>query len=69
MVELGSGLDTRPYRLQLPAGTRAFELDQPSVLRHKEAVLATMPTPPRSVTDVTIDLGGNWSPDLVDDRP
>src|SRR5262245_13373037 len=23
LVELGSGLDTRPYRLHLPAGTRA----------------------------------------------
>ncbi|GAA4571541.1 class I SAM-dependent methyltransferase [Planotetraspora kaengkrachanensis] len=66
LVELGSGLDTRPYRLQLPAGTRAFEVDQSSVLRHKVAVMATMPTLHRSVTDVAIDLGGDWSPDLVD---
>ncbi|GIH50576.1 methyltransferase, TIGR00027 family [Microbispora rosea] len=65
LVELGAGLDTRPYRLQLPAGTRAFELDQSSVQQHKEAVLATMPTPLRSVTDVTTDLGGDWSRDLV----
>ncbi|MEU7880664.1 class I SAM-dependent methyltransferase [Microbispora bryophytorum] len=65
LVELGSGLDTRPYRLRLPAGTRAFELDQSSVQRHKEAVLATMPTPGRSVTDVATDLRGDWSPDLV----
>ncbi|WP_275413286.1 class I SAM-dependent methyltransferase [Planotetraspora thailandica] len=52
LVELGSGLDTRPYRLQLPAGTRAFELDQSSVLRHKEAVMATTPAPHRSAGGV-----------------
>jgi methyltransferase (TIGR00027 family) len=39
VLNLGSGLDTRPYRLALPAGLRWIEVDQPGVLEFKERVL------------------------------
>jgi len=64
LVELGSGLDTRPYRLRPASGTRAFQLDQPSVLRHKEAVLRGRLPPDHDVTDVPTDLTGEWPEDL-----
>ena len=38
-VILASGLDTRPQRLDWPAGTVVFEIDQPLVLQYKEQVL------------------------------
>jgi methyltransferase (TIGR00027 family) len=38
-VILGSGLDTRPYRLWWPPGTTVYEIDQPQVLDFKTAVL------------------------------
>ena len=40
VVNLGAGLDTRPYRMSLPAGLRWFELDFPEVLAFKQARLA-----------------------------
>ena len=33
VVLLGSGMDTRPWRLDLPAGVHWFEVDQQDVLR------------------------------------
>ncbi len=38
-VVLGAGLDTRAFRLELPAYFRLFELDQRGVLDYKDAVL------------------------------
>ena len=38
-VILAAGLDTRAFRLDWPAGTRVFELDQPRVLEFKDTVL------------------------------
>src|SRR5262249_48122070 len=35
VVNLGAGLDTRPYRLALPAGLRWFEVDAPGVIEYK----------------------------------
>ncbi|MFI6076343.1 class I SAM-dependent methyltransferase [Actinoplanes sp. NPDC051343] len=37
---LGAGLDTRPYRLVLPAGARAFEVDLPANIDLKRRRLA-----------------------------
>ncbi len=34
-VILASGLDTRAYRLQWPAGTVVYEIDQPQVIAFK----------------------------------
>lgn len=40
LVLLAAGLDTRPFRLDWPDGTRIFEVDQPQVLVFKDQVLA-----------------------------
>ena len=37
---LASGLDSRAYRLDWPAGTTVYEIDQPKVLEYKSATLA-----------------------------
>jgi methyltransferase (TIGR00027 family) len=42
LVILGAGFDMRPFRLALPAGTRVFELDFPSVLADRQQRLAGM---------------------------
>ncbi len=39
VVNLGAGLDARPYRLTIPAGLRWVEADQPSVIEYKTMVL------------------------------
>src|SRR5215471_17122089 len=36
IVNLAAGLDTRPYRLQLPAALRWVEVDLPEILDYKE---------------------------------
>ncbi len=40
VLNLGAGLDTRPYRLELPAELRWIEVDYPHVVDLKEARLA-----------------------------
>src|SRR6201991_544353 len=40
VVILAAGLDSRAYRLDWPAGTTVFEIDQPKVLQYKAATLA-----------------------------
>ena len=39
MVILAAGLDSRAYRLDWPAGTTVFEIDQPKVLEYKTSTL------------------------------
>jgi methyltransferase (TIGR00027 family) len=39
VVILGSGMDTRPYRLWWPPGTTVYEIDQPEVVDFKTEVL------------------------------
>jgi methyltransferase (TIGR00027 family) len=40
VLNLGAGLDTRPYRLDLPASLRWIEVDLPDILTDKEEKLA-----------------------------
>lgn len=40
VLNLGAGLDTRPYRLALPAHLRWIEVDQPEILDYKARLLA-----------------------------
>jgi methyltransferase (TIGR00027 family) len=40
VLSLGAGLDTRPYRLELPSKLRWVEVDYPHVIRHKDERLA-----------------------------
>lgn len=39
VVNLGAGLDTRPWRMELPAGLRWIEVDFPEILEYKASVL------------------------------
>src|SRR5262249_12682684 len=40
VVNLAAGLDTRPYRLDLPPSLRWVEVDLPEILDYKEQILA-----------------------------
>ena len=60
-VILASGLDARGYRLQWPAGTVVYEVDQPQVIDFKSRTLAELgatPTADRRV--VAVDLRDDW---------
>jgi methyltransferase (TIGR00027 family) len=39
VVNLGAGLDTRPFRLELPAGVRWVDVDSPEILAHKASIM------------------------------
>jgi methyltransferase (TIGR00027 family) len=55
VLNLGAGLDTRPYRLQLPASLRWVEADFQSVIEHKNDKLAGQ-QPRCALERVAIDL-------------
>ncbi|KPC94899.1 methyltransferase [Streptomyces sp. NRRL F-6602] len=62
IVILASGLDTRAFRLEWPAGTRCFELDQPGVLDFKLRVLSEHDARPSCLhTPVPTDLREDWA--------
>ena len=66
VVLMAAGMDTRAFRLNWPAETQIYEIDQPGVLQEKEAVLTSMgaqPTCDRRV--VAQDLTGAWSEKLL----
>ncbi|OBF11950.1 SAM-dependent methyltransferase [Mycobacterium sp. ACS4054] len=61
VVILASGLDSRAYRLDWPAGTTVYELDQPEVLAYKATTLAENgATPSAERREVAIDLRQDW---------
>jgi methyltransferase (TIGR00027 family) len=47
-VIVASGLDARPYRPSWPAGTTAYEIDQPEVIEFKTNTLAKLGAAPRA---------------------
>jgi len=55
VVNLGAGLDARPYRIALPQGLRWVEVDAPEILAHKESVLSGE-KPNCSVERIPLDL-------------
>ncbi|WP_067831204.1 SAM-dependent methyltransferase [Actinomadura kijaniata] len=62
VVLLAAGLDARAFRLDLPAGTRLFELDLPELVAFKEEVLAGLGARARCErTAVPVDLRGDWA--------
>ena len=75
IVVLASGLDSRAYRLDWPAGTVIYELDQPQVLEFKREVLARNNAQPAADRrEIAIDLRDDWQRALLDagfdsDRP
>ncbi|MGW4098400.1 class I SAM-dependent methyltransferase [Mycobacterium sp. NPDC004974] len=61
IVILASGLDSRAYRLEWPAGTTVFEIDQPKVLEYKSATLAEHGVEPAAQRrEVPVDLRFDW---------
>ena len=66
-VILASGLDTRAYRLQWPAGTVVYEIDQPQVIEFKTRTLADLSAEPTAGRRaVGIDLRDDWPAALRD---
>jgi methyltransferase (TIGR00027 family) len=66
IVILAAGLDSRAYRLDWPAGTAVFEIDQPKVLEYKTATLNAHGAVPRSRRiAVPVDLRDDWSAELL----
>ena len=66
VVILASGLDSRAYRLDWPAGTTVYEIDQPKVLEYKSATLAAHGVAPSTDRhEVPIDLRQDWPAALV----
>lgn len=66
-VILASGLDTRSYRLNWPAGTTVYEIDQPAVIEFKTATLARLGAEPKAdLRPVAIDLREDWSTALTE---
>jgi methyltransferase (TIGR00027 family) len=61
VVILASGLDSRAYRLDWPAGMTVFEIDQPKVLEYKATTLAAHDVKPSAERhEVPIDLRQDW---------
>ena len=55
VVNLAAGLDTRPYRMDLPASLRWVEVDLPDILDYKEEILGGA-TPVCQLERVRLDL-------------
>ena len=55
VLNLAAGLDTRPYRLELPPSLRWVEVDLPEILDYKEQVLGDA-TPRCALERVRLDL-------------
>ncbi len=55
VLNLAAGLDTRPYRMRLPASLRWIEVDLPETLQYKQEILAAE-SPNCAVERVALDL-------------
>ena len=61
VVILAAGLDSRAYRLNWPAGTAVYEIDQPKVLEYKTGTLESHGAVPRADRrPVPVDLREDW---------
>jgi len=66
VVILAAGLDSRAYRLDWPAGTTVFEIDQPKVLGYKTATLDAHGAVAKSRrVAVAVDLRDDWPAALI----
>jgi methyltransferase (TIGR00027 family) len=60
-VIVGSGLDSRAYRLDWPAGAIVYEIDKPEVIKFKNSTLAGVgATPMTQLRSVGADLRRDW---------
>ncbi|ODR03631.1 SAM-dependent methyltransferase [Mycobacterium sherrisii] len=61
VVILAAGLDSRAYRLDWPAGTTVYEVDQPKVLEYKTRILESAGAVPSAARGtVAVDLRDDW---------
>jgi methyltransferase (TIGR00027 family) len=61
VVILAAGLDSRAYRLNWPAGTAVYEIDQPKVLEFKTGTLESHGVAPTAQRrPVPVDLRDDW---------
>ena len=66
VVILAAGLDSRAYRLDWPAGTTVFEIDQPKVLDYKTSTMDFHGVVPKARrVPVAVDLRGDWPAALI----
>lgn len=66
-VILAAGLDARAYRLNWPAGTTVYELDQPEVIEFKTRTLGELGAQPKADRrTIAIDLRNDWPKALLD---
>ncbi len=66
IVLMAAGLDTRAFRLDWPEQTQVFEMDQASVLEHKEEILRSVGANPACARRmIKGDLTGVWQDSLV----
>ncbi|MBV9720544.1 MAG: class I SAM-dependent methyltransferase [Mycobacterium sp.] len=67
VVILASGLDSRAYRLEWPAQTVIYEIDQPKVIEFKTTTLAGLGAQPTATRrTIPIDLRSDWPAALRD---
>lgn len=61
IVILAAGLDARTWRLQWPAGTTVYELDQAKVLDFKSRTLRSVGSQPQAkLVNIAVDLRQDW---------
>jgi methyltransferase (TIGR00027 family) len=66
VVILAAGLDSRAFRLDWPAGTTVYEIDQPQVVMYKTATLDSAGAAPTATRrTVPVDLRDDWSAALT----
>ncbi len=66
-VILAAGLDSRAYRLNWPAGSIVYEVDQPQVVTFKTKTMAALGAEPTAQRrTVSIDLRDDWPAALRD---
>jgi methyltransferase (TIGR00027 family) len=67
-VILASGLDSRAYRLEWPAGSTVYEIDQPDVIEFKTRTLAELGAEPTAERrTVAMDLRYDWPSALIEE--
>jgi methyltransferase (TIGR00027 family) len=66
VVILAAGLDSRAFRLDWPAGTTVYEIDQPQVVAYKAATLESAGAAPTAERrTVEVDLRDDWAAELT----
>ena len=66
-VILAAGLDARAYRLEWPAGSVVYEVDQPQVVAFKTQTMARLGAEPTALRrTVSVDLRDDWPTALRD---